>query len=222
MTLAHGFTRYLLATIGLVTVIALLLAGAAALVMPSLLQVEDRMAKADYIVPLAGGWHRYLKAAELYKASYAPKVLLSNAKVRETTRFQKLREEMGVPEMPARELRTRLLAHLGVPDEAIDAFGEGHISTLEEAEALRGFLKGKPARIILVTSPAHTRRAKIIFQDVMPKSTFMMTAPPEKRIRERWWRHQKSAQRVVSETFKLAWYLIGGGFRSLTDGGRAQ
>lgn len=214
MTLAHGFTRFLLATIGLITVVALVLAGAAALVMPRILQIEDRIERADYIVPLAGGWHRYLKAAELYKAGYAPKLLLSNAKVRKPTRFEKLREEMGVPKIGSRELRARTLAHLGVPESALATFGNGHISTIEEAEALRDFLNARPARIILVTSPTHTRRAKLIFEDTLPGSTFMVAATPEHRLVKRWWSDQQSAQRVVSETFKLGWYMIGGRFRA--------
>lgn len=217
MTLAHGLTRFLVATIGLLTVIALLLAAVAALVMPSLLQVEDRIETADYILPLAGGWHRHLKAAELYKAGYAPTILLSNAKIGAPSRFQKLREEMGVPQIPRRELRRRLFAHLKIPDEALATFGEGLISTIEEAEALRDFLKGRRARIILVTSAAHSRRAKLIFADAYPEAAFMITSPPEQRLERRWWRDQKSAQWVVAESFKLGWYLLGGRFRSAPD-----
>jgi uncharacterized SAM-binding protein YcdF (DUF218 family) len=178
MDIIRRLFRFVLQTIGLLTVIGIVLAGIGALLAPRLLQVEDTLEKADYIVPLAGDWHRYIKAAELYKAGLAPKILLSNSRVGKPNRLTKLREEMGIPRTDPREFRARLLAHLGVPGNAIDAFGEGHISTVEEAEALRGFLKGKPARFILVTSPYHTRRARMIFRNVMPDPTFMVTAPP--------------------------------------------
>lgn len=214
MTLARSLTRSLLAAIGLLTVIALALGVVAVLIMPSLLQVEDEIERADYILPLAGGWHRYMKAAELYKAGFARKILLANAKLGEPSRFQKLRAEMGVPKISRRELRQRLFAHLEVPDEALVTFGDGLISTIEEAEALRDFLKARPARIILVTSAAHSRRAKLIFEDAYREATFMITSPPEQRLARRWWRNQKSAQWVVAESFKLAWYLLGGRFRS--------
>ena len=214
MSLARATTRFVLQAIGLITVIGLAATVAAALSLPRFLQVEDAPVKADLIVPLAGEWHRYLKAAELYKAGYAPRVLLSNSRVRQPTRIDELRREMGLERIDRRAFRQRLLAHLGVPADATGSFGDGHISTVEEAEALWRHLKGKPARIILVTSPSHSRRARIVFRDVMPEATFMVTSPPEGRLARRWWRDQRSAQFVVSETFKLAYYLIGGRFRS--------
>ncbi len=213
IVLRHLF-RYLLQLTGLAVIIGLAAAAAASLVLPRYLQAEDALAKADYIVPLAGEWHRYIRAADLYRQGYAPKVLVSNAKIRAPSRFDKLRVEMGMPAPNPREMRQRLLEHLGIAKEAITAFGNGHISTIEEAEALRRHLGSKPVRIILVTSPFHSRRARIIFQDTMPNGEFMVTSPPEKRIERRWWRDQKSAQRVVSETFKLVFYYLGGRFRS--------
>jgi len=200
--------------IGVATVISMLVAIAVALTLPRLLQVEDTPEKVDYIVPLAGNWHRYIRAAELYKQGYAPTILLSNSQLRTPGRYHKLREEMGIPLINPRELRRRLLAHLGVPDNAILSFGKGHISTVGEAEALRRFLASRPAKIMLVTSPFHTRRARMIFKDVMPGKSFLIASTPEGRITSRWWRDQASAQRAVSEGFKYVFYLLGGRFRT--------
>lgn len=219
MSLPRRLARAILQLIGLFTVIGLLITLIALPVLPRILQVEDKISKADYIVPLAGDRHRYFKAAELFKGGYAPKVLLSNSFVRPPTRYDAALDEMGIDIPPPHELRRRLLVHLGVPEQAMESFGDGHISTVEEAEALRAFLsnkpEGMPERIILVTSPYHTRRAKTVLSDVMPNVQFMVTALPERRLKSQWWRDRDSAITSVLETFKFLHYLLGGRFRSV-------
>jgi uncharacterized SAM-binding protein YcdF (DUF218 family) len=190
--------------------------------LPRILQVEDKLQKADYILPLAGDWHRLIKAAELHKEGFAPMVLLSNSRVRPPSRLNVLREEMGIEQIPQRAFRKRMLPHLGVPENSLKEFGDGYVSTAEEAEAFRSFIKtqkiislGKPSwRVILVTSPYHTRRARMIFDAAMPDIQFLVTSPPEGRLKAQWWRDQRSAQLAVLEGFKFAFYLLGGRFRS--------
>lgn len=214
--------RALFQIIGVVSVFGLLSAAAAAMVLPRILQVEDKLQRADYILPLAGDWHRLIKAAELYKAGYAPAVMLSNSRLRPPTRLHLLREEMGIKRQNPREFRKRLMLHLGVPEDVLTAFGDEHISTTEEAKAFQNFLNehktgsqaGKPQRVILVTSPYHTRRAKMIFEAAMPDTFFMITSPPEGKIVAQWWRDQRSAKLAVLEGFKFAFYLLGGRFLS--------
>ncbi len=184
--------------IGVLSVIGLFAAALALPLLPRILQVEDELQKADFILPIAGDWHRLIKTAELYKAGYAPKVALSNARVRTPSRYDEIRKDMGF-DMPAqREMRRRLMLHLGIRQEALTSFGDGHISTAEEAEAFRKFVNdggagsqaGKSLRVILVTSP------------------------PEDKLGAQWWRDQRSAQIAVSEAFKFTYYLIGGRFQS--------
>lgn len=79
MSLTRRIFRAVLQFIGLATVLGLLGAFITLPLLPRILQVEDRITKADYILPLAREWHRFLRAAELYKSGFAPKVLLSNA-----------------------------------------------------------------------------------------------------------------------------------------------
>ena len=222
MTFFNRPLRALFQIIGVLSVLTLLAAMAGAMVLPRILQLEDKLQKADYILPLAGDWHRLIRAAELYKAGYAPLIVLSNARLRPPRRIDRLKAQMGIQRQNPREFRGRLMRHLGVPGDALTAFGEGHISTAEEAVAFREFLRqektvtpqGKPVRIILVTSPYHTRRAKMIFEDTIPGARFMVTSPPEDRLSARWWRDQRSTQIAVSESFKFAFYLLGGRFLS--------
>jgi uncharacterized SAM-binding protein YcdF (DUF218 family) len=222
MSPLRRLTRAILQFIGLLTLFGLLAAAVAFPLLPRILQVEDKIEKAGYILPLAGDWHRLIKAAELYKAGYAPVVLLSNAIIRPPSRLNLIREEMGKPRPEPRAFRKALMLHLGVPEDALLSFGHGHISTIEEAEAFRDFLKsriaksgsGRPLSVILVTSPFHTRRAKTIFSDTMPGIRFMVTSPQEGKLKAQWWRDQRSAILSVVESFKFAHYLIGGRFSS--------
>lgn len=222
MSLSRRLVRALLQFFGLLTVIGLVLGLIAIPVLPRILQVKDALQSADYIVPLAGDWHRLITAAELYKAGLAPKVVLSNARIRPPTRLDEIREGMGEPRSDPRAFRERLMRHLGVPDDAMASFGDGHISTSEEAEAFREFLDRDKSRtgqerslsVILVTSPYHTRRARMIFRDTMPDVRFMVTAPPERQLKAQWWRDRDSAVLSVLETFKFAYYLLGGRFQA--------
>jgi uncharacterized SAM-binding protein YcdF (DUF218 family) len=179
------------------------------------LQVDDGPAKADYILPLAGDGNRIIHAAGLYHQGWAPKVLASLAHVYPPTHMDALQKRMGYPQYGSqREWYDAIFAALGVPPEAIEFFGNGHISTVEEAEALRKHLDAAPVRLLLVTSPYHARRAKTIFEDVYPEADIRMIVSPDESFRERWWTDQHSAQMVVLETAKTLHYLLGGAYRS--------
>ncbi len=203
-----------LQVIGFLTV--LLIAGGvvAFLFLAPWLQYQDQPERADYIVALAGDGHRLIKAAELYKQGLAPKILLSNERIRPPSRLQELAAQLGYPKVDPVEFRRRLLVQLGVPESAMESFGEGHISTAEEAEALKRFLAGRARTVILVTSPYQARRAKLVFEHVMPQVRWLIVWPPEGSLPERWWADQDAAQRTVSETAKLLYFWAGGVFRA--------
>ncbi|MEX0753409.1 MAG: YdcF family protein [Xanthobacteraceae bacterium] len=209
-----AFVRGVLQIIGLLTVLALAGGVAAFLFLAPWLQYQDRPERADYIVPLAGDIHRLIKAVELYKEGFAPKILLSNDRIRPPTRARELAAAVGYPVPDAREFRQRALAYYGVPPEATDSFGEGHISTVEEAEALKRHLAGRAGTVILVTSPYQARRAKLIFEHVMPQVRWLIVWPPEGALPERWWTDQDAALSTVWEAAKLLHYWAGGVFRA--------
>jgi uncharacterized SAM-binding protein YcdF (DUF218 family) len=210
------FIRLVLQTIGLVIVVAAIGAVIAALTLGHWLQYQDPLQKADYIVPLAGDDHRLLKAAKLYKQGFAPAILLSNARVLPPSRVEEIDAKLGHPRVGPREERKMLLDYLGVPEAATAEFGNGHVSTYEEAEALRAFIGNRGVSIILVTSPYHTRRAKLTFERVMPSAHFMIASPPEGQLHDPWWRDRDSALWAVTETAKLAYFWLGGVFRAPT------
>ncbi|MFH1915289.1 MAG: YdcF family protein [Pseudomonadota bacterium] len=182
------------------------------------MRVDDTPRQADYIIPLAGNEGRLIKAAELIHQGYAPVILMSNAYTLPPSRLDHLRWEIGFPNYEMDEYHARLAALLGVAGAMGGSFGNGHISTAEEAEALKAYLDGRSPRLLLVTSPTHTRRAKMIFEDVLPECEITVVATDEDGFDNAWWRDQHMAQHLILEFAKTAHYLLGGVFRSTDDG----
>ncbi|MUM78126.1 YdcF family protein [Pseudodesulfovibrio sp. F-1] len=207
----------LLRLIGAVTLAGLVLALGLIIGAGHWMRVNDAPKQADYIIPLAGKTSRLIKAAELYHQGFAPVILMSNARELPPSRLDELRLEIGFPNYETHEYHARLAALLGVGDAMGGSFGNGHISTVEEAEALKAHLAGSTPRLLLVTSPTHTRRAKMVFESTLPECEITVVATDEDGFDNTWWRDQRMAQFLVMEFAKTAHYLLGGVFRS-TDG----
>ena len=101
-----------------------------------------------------------------------------------------------------------------MPAQATTEFGQGHISTVGEAESLRQLLGNRPVKVLLVTSPFHARRAAMIFKSVMPRAQFLVAVTPEYRLSDPWWSEQTSALLTMSEAMKLTFFWLGGAFRT--------
>lgn len=178
------------------------------------MDVNDAPRKADYILPLAGNANRLIKTAELYEQGYAPTILISNARRIPPNRLQRLQWKMGYPHYSPDQYRSLLLKQLGAEDAKLEPFGNGHVSTVEEAEALRAHLNGKAVRLLIVTSPYHARRAKMIFHDILPECEIEVTTTRDGMFKKKWWDDQESANLLVMELAKTVHYLLGGVYRS--------
>ena len=178
------------------------------------MEVDDPPTQSDYILPLAGDLHRLIKAAQLYSEGYAPVILLSNARRLPPSRLERLQWKMGFPRYTPEQYRSLLLQLLGAATAELEPFGNGHISTVEEAEALRAHLGGRPVKLLIVTSPFHARRAKMIFENMLPDCDISVVTTEEGAFVRQWWKDQNSAQNLILEFAKTMHYLLGGVFRS--------
>ncbi len=208
------FIRFTLQAIGALTVAGLLTLVCILMLAGYWMDVNDKPIKADYILPLAGDGHRMIKAAELYKQGYAPIILLSNAEVLPPSTLKKLKWEMGYPNYNREHYLSLLLPLLGADSAKLEEFGDGHVSTVEEAEALRAHLNSDDIRLLIITSPYHARRAKKIFEERLPNATIAITVTEEDSFDPQWWKNQRSAQNLIMEFAKTAHYMLGGVFRS--------
>ena len=210
----RNFIRIALQVIGVLTVLTTVAAGLTTLVLGQWLQYQPPLEKADYLVPLDGDDNRLLTAIELYKQGYAPTILLSNARVPQPGRAEKLLGELGHAAPHPYKLRREILDHFGISAKATAEFGQGHISTVGEAESLHQLLGDRPVKVLLITSPFHARRATMIFKSVMPRAQFLVAVTPEYQLSDPWWSEQTSALLTMSEAMKLTFFWLGGAFRT--------
>ena len=147
------------------TVLSVCAAAAFVAFVPGWLAAAEVPEKADAIVVLTGAPER---------------VLLSRAA---PDRHTPLLARFGLQAMPEEEAGLRILTMSGVPARQIEILGAGSKSTLEEMESLRAHLHG-PARLLVVTSPLHVRRAGMIARSVLHGSGLetIFVATPCKRI----------------------------------------
>jgi uncharacterized SAM-binding protein YcdF (DUF218 family) len=175
------------------------------------LVLDEQPTKSDAIVLLSGGMARPLYGADLYQSGYAPKVYVSRPVVDEQVLHV---ERLGI-HIPRNEERYKqILLRKGVPEEAITFYSQGHVSTVEEAESLKKVIGNRPIKLLIVTSPYHTRRAKAIFSDIFPNAEIRVLATPYETFDRKWWTHKNSAIAVILETVQTLYYHLGGAFRS--------
>jgi uncharacterized SAM-binding protein YcdF (DUF218 family) len=204
--------RSLLILAGIAALCAGLLGGA--LIMAGKwLPDSDVPVASDAIVVLAGDVRRTLYAADLMRAGHAPKVLVSRA-IRSSRDL--MLEELGIHLPRMEEIDRQVLLRKGVPATAIEIFGQGSISTFEEALVLRKVFAGQTPRLLVVTSPYHVRRARLILTRALPQAQINVIATPYETFPERWWTSQDAARDLLLETAKLAFYALGGRFTAAT------
>lgn len=196
--------------IGLITVLFVTTTAMALGLAGYWLTMDDEPKKADAIVVLAGGYARPLYAADLYLEGYAPLIYLSDPPDSPNTL---LLGRAGVPMPRHAEIYRRLLIGKGVPGKAIRIYGRDAVSTVEEAEALSKVLGDRPVSFLLVTSPYHVRRAKLIFERAMPAADISVLGTPYEEFPRNWWTDREAAINVVLECAKFTYYLLGGRFR---------
>lgn len=186
--------------------IVLPLVAVAVLVAGRVLVVADPLpAHADAIVLMAGSTaDRVLEVAALYRRGIAPIVLLTHERL---PRGMPALRAQGVRLPESHELARHALRGLGVPDDAIRDSRRRARSTRSEARAIaRWACVHRVRSVIVVTSPSHTRRARLLLRQALePRTTVVVRPAPAAFFRaSRWWTDRRSAKDVLVEYEKLA------------------
>lgn len=196
---------------GAVTLLTLAAAVLLFLTASSWLPVQGEPRQADYIVVLAGSPARALYAADLYNQGYAPRVLVSKPWRDDVLRRL---EALDVPYTFDEEVNVQTLLAKGVPRSAIGIFGAANMSTAQEAMVLQQRFAGTAERLLVVTSPYHVRRTRMIFNDLLPCCEHQIVGTPYEPFADKWWQDRQSARALVLESAKFIFYLSGGRFVS--------
>jgi uncharacterized SAM-binding protein YcdF (DUF218 family) len=158
--------------------------------------VDDAPGPADAIVVLGDDnlrGDRATRAAELYRAHWAPHVVASG---------RPLRPYLSIPDLMRRDLMER-----GVPESAIVSYPRPVANTREEAEALRRLAVERGWRhVLVVTSSYHTRRSRFIFYRVWPRDyEFRVVAAHDADFDpDSWWRSRVGLKIVLHEAAGIA------------------
>ncbi len=195
----------LLKLIGLLTVLSAIFIAGGLYYASERLPLQDVPAKSDAIVVLGGSYYRPLHAADLYRDGYAPLVYLS-VPVHNPTSV--LLKPLGITLPKQEETSYRIIVKKDVPSKAIRFFGTANGNTVDEAVALRQALGPGPHRLLLVTSPLHCRRARIVFQDVFPASDIRVVATAYESYEPQWWTSLSAARAMLNESVKILVYWL--------------
>ena len=158
---------------------------------------------------LCGGYGRPIYAAELYARRVAPEIWLCRPAPHPP---EDLARALGVRLPREEEVSREILLRKGVPGGAVRLYGRGVLSTVHEARSLAAEYPFRGKRILIVTSRFHARRSRMIFRDALPGAEVRVVATPYDAPAAPWWRDKFTAQSVVLEVAKTAYYLLGGAF----------
>jgi uncharacterized SAM-binding protein YcdF (DUF218 family) len=165
--------------------------------------------RADAIVVLAGSPPaRTLAAADLHGHDVAPTIVLTRE--RRPSALTTL-AAAGVEVAEPSDEAQRLLVALGVPPAAIVTLRRRAYSTASEARVIaRWACRTGQHRLIVVTSPSHTRRARLVLRRALGPAIALTVrpAPADFFPARRWWRHRRAAKLVLTEYQKLAHFWL--------------
>ena len=174
-----------------------------------LLVGETAPKQADVGIILAGDFSRALYASDLYHQGFVPRVWLSRP---ERERSLRQLDALGVPYPRQEEVSRAVLLQKEVPADRIELFGNGVMSTIEEARAVAELLGQRPDvhSLLLITSRFHVRRAEAIFRTILKDYPYLeiqaVGSPYDGFVVDQWWKDRDSARQVVLETAK--WLLF--------------
>ncbi|MGB9606104.1 MAG: YdcF family protein [Bryobacteraceae bacterium] len=156
----------------------------------------DQPFRADLAVVLAGGWqgNRILKAAELVRQGWAPRVLVSG-----TFLYDRAESDLAIDFAVKR----------GFPRHWFQGLPHRARSTQEEAAIVTAELKRLGARrVLVVTSDYHTRRALACFRQSAPDLEFRVVPAADEDFPAAWWTSRQGRKTVLLEWMKtIAWQL---------------
>lgn len=162
---------------------------------------EDALLPGDAIVVLGGDVHkRAPHAAVLWNDQLAPVVLAVGG----TAAQGPLAESQKT---------AKVLFEQGLPRSAVLVLGQDEPSTVDEALATAQVARERGwTRLLVVTSPYHTRRAGRIFDDAVGDDVdvVMVASPLDPYDPDAWWQDPQQRRRVRNEYGKYLIYRVAG------------
>jgi uncharacterized SAM-binding protein YcdF (DUF218 family) len=168
------------------------------------LVAPDALQHAQAIVVLSGRTpYRAMEAAEIYRQGWAPEVWLLRD---QTDEGDEILSKLGIAHPSEQEYDRQVMEKLGVPKEAIRLLESPTSNTVSEIQLIAEELRRKGGdKVILVTSPVHTRRTRIIWRKVVGShpQAIVRAAASEPSDPAHWWRATQDVEAVFHEILGL-------------------
>ena len=167
--------------------------------------VQDPLERSGAIVVLSGGMpYRALDGAKIYREGIAPQVWLTRSQGPGEL------EELHIDYEGEETYDRKILLHEGVPDSAIRVLDPVITNTVDEERAVFDEMRRSGvARVVIVTSPPHTRRVRTLWRKLAPNSlqAIVRATSSDHYDANHWWRNTRDALDVVREVLGLlnAW-----------------
>jgi uncharacterized SAM-binding protein YcdF (DUF218 family) len=162
----------------------------------------DPLAPADVIVVLSGAMPaRAEEAARIFRMGYAHKVWIT----RPVSPANEL-PRMGIPYAGEEDYSSEVLIREGVPAQAIRILPETIVDTQQEVEEISRDARAEgDGRVMIVTSPQHTRRVKALWLKLVGRNPALIVrgSPQDGFDADHWWRNTRDAFSVVRELMGL-------------------
>jgi len=173
---------------------------------------EDVPGHADAIILLMGNFpERVLQVYDTWESGQADRIII----VEEGMGAFAALESRGASIVSNSEQAVGSLVSLGIPRDSIILLPGNARSTLDEAYAVGKYLAGnnEADTLILVSSPAHMRRAHMIFSwtlRAMDKPVVIGCKPSSYSSFNgvNWWRRKEDIQTVFAEYIKIASFML--------------
>jgi uncharacterized SAM-binding protein YcdF (DUF218 family) len=182
------------------------------------LVVNEPLVRSDVIFVTDGQTpERELEGAALFLEGWAPRVALTLPRDRLSEEVRRLAGDDAPQDHASRVLRRR-----GIPEAAIVRLDRIVENTLQELHVGFDYARARGfRRVIIVSSPYHTRRIRLIwgsrFEHEIPaivRATRYEPVDPS-----RWWRSRRPLEDVVHEVFGLTNFLLGSPIPTFDRGG---
>ena len=167
------------------------------------LVAENPLEKAQAVVVLSGGMPiRAMEAARLYHQGYAPQIWLTRPEQPSAAL-----EPMGIANSGEDFFNAKVLAHEGVPPDAIRVLEPQINNTADEVRAIATeAARENASAVIIVTTKAHTRRVGRLWHQLASAShcrAIIRAAATDSFDGTHWWRNTRDALDVVREVLGL-------------------
>jgi len=174
---------------------------------------EDALSSADAIVVLSGSMpYRAEEAARLFQMREAPEVWVSRLD-NPAGQLQKF----GIQFIGEEEYDREILIHEGVPESSVHIFPEPIANTEQEVQEIASETErlGK-GRVIIVTSPQHSRRVRALWtklarqrNQAVGRQAIVRAAFEDPFDADHWWRNTRDTLSVVREMLGLLNVWVG-------------